>query len=401
METLGHIKSIRLFNIQSWGDSKDTKLNLSQDKVNVIVARNETGKSVLFKVFRQMCFPNFFGRTGRKDLIKRGKDEGMALITLATGETIVFEIHKTYQLYRLFNCDNEEVEVWRDDTLPKVLEEKLGWYVDREFNILLNVIDLEMPAPFIESSLKFNARVLKFVVQNEEMENSIVSYRQWLLELKELEKEQIRQLELLKARQGVFVKVDTDVLKSNINVQKKLISMLEFVEPLKDALELLDEVHNTEPKELEFKNHDEIEETFKAWEEIGNLLAVIEEIPTEPKTELNESAIVEVEELLETQHEFTKLGWLIKEVVDNIKPKDFRIVDEEEVKTVIKNSDIMYSLMKSVEETHLTASKLASSKFYANKAYQDLKELEQELGVCPMCGCEFEKEGGHVHAHEQ
>ena len=61
------IKQMHLKNIQSW---KDETVNFSQD-LNVITARSERGKTVLFKVFYQMVFPNKYKFSGKNSLIRR------------------------------------------------------------------------------------------------------------------------------------------------------------------------------------------------------------------------------------------------------------------------------------------------------------------------------------------
>lgn len=51
------IETIQLVNCQSWQNGSFT---LSRDKINVIIAKNDTGKSVLMKMLKVSVSPKFF-----------------------------------------------------------------------------------------------------------------------------------------------------------------------------------------------------------------------------------------------------------------------------------------------------------------------------------------------------
>ena len=140
-----------MVNIQSWNGN--TKImEFSEDRLNVIIGKNETGKSVLFKVFRQMCFPTFFGRTGRKDLITTGKEVGSLGLILSNGTAITFIIHKSFQIYKMKTKDDTDYRVWKQDSLPEEIRLELGWYIDEENKILLNIVDNEQGLAFVDTT---------------------------------------------------------------------------------------------------------------------------------------------------------------------------------------------------------------------------------------------------------
>ena len=63
---MAKLKRYKLINIQSWHENSDW-VELDDTLMNIIIGRNETGKSVLYKVLAQMFIPSQFG-SSRRDI---------------------------------------------------------------------------------------------------------------------------------------------------------------------------------------------------------------------------------------------------------------------------------------------------------------------------------------------
>lgn len=158
------IKSIQLLNFQSWSNDSPS-INLDTDVTNIIEGPNETGKSVLFKVMYNMIFPGYWSST---ELIRRGFTTGIMLLTLADESLLAYTLEGSH--YTLILQEGERETTWTDyKMVPKEIVSKLGLIVDYSSKIILNIIDKDVPLPFIKTSPVFNASLLKSIVEPIEM----------------------------------------------------------------------------------------------------------------------------------------------------------------------------------------------------------------------------------------
>lgn len=159
-----YIKSYRLLNFQSWDDSSPD-INLETDMVNIIEGANETGKSVLYKVLYNFCFPGYWTPT---ELIRRGCDVGVMLLELQDGAAIIYILKPNEYTYVLVESDDTK-KVWTNQGCPDEIIQRLGLILDNETQVILNVIDSDIALPFIKTTPKFNASLIRAIVEPESM----------------------------------------------------------------------------------------------------------------------------------------------------------------------------------------------------------------------------------------
>lgn len=350
----GHLKSIELINIQSWGDNPKIKIDFDSDKLNVIKGRNETGKSVMFKVFRQMCFSNFLGKNGRRTLISRGKDRGLAIISLADGTVIRFEIYPTYQIYRMSELDKDEVS-WKQETLPEEIRSKLGWYVDVENNILLNLIDTEMSMPLVSSSANFNANVLKFIVEDADLERSILNYTDWLGRIENILSIEEDTINTYQIKNSTLRYVDVDKMEDKLRRCKEIEVSLEGLEKINNELHNMNTV---------------IRPTFNYCEEerVESILSIVSLLDTVDK-ELNN-------------------------VLNMEKPK-VKVIEEDKIENIIKVREDAALVMNYLTFIFNHTNKLEREVDKVNTLTKNVAELEEVLGICYTCGKPFKEDKCH------
>lgn len=411
----GKIQKVRLKNIQSW---KDGEMVFSEDRMNVLKARNESGKTVLFKVFRQMCFPNFWGRTGRAKLIRRGCDKGVLEIDLASGTRVIFEMYKTFQIYILHK--DGEILTWKQNSLPEEIKKELGWYVDEKNQILLNILDLEVPLPFILSDEKFNAQVLGFAVNVQELEDILENAKY----LKEILQRAIKQGEAdekgLRSFFSDLQYIDTE------RKERRLDRMREVREEVKDVRELYSSLlylarlnrpedfgkdmyrisglkrkavgmfdlrsnlnylnKFEEPKDIEL-DLTEVRRLKRVVDELGSLLRVKREVislgePEEVEVDRDMiyglySGLVRVGEVRNGLADILKLGGAPSLEVDK------RV---HELKSEVKELAEVFTEIKYLTEVVIKGSSVWVE---LSRLKIEKERLEKELGVCPLCGSEF------------
>lgn len=173
-----HWIAYKLTNCQSWSD-KSPVVKLSKDKVNVIHGRNETGKSVLFKMIKSACFPNY--SYNPEDLIRWGADYAQVQwlisnpeISNKTIQVVYFIIRKKSFIYRVIIDD--KIQEWsfawndRDAAMPEEVADLLGLILDRKSHTVINVIE-KAEQPFINTQdSETDARILASILYDSKME---------------------------------------------------------------------------------------------------------------------------------------------------------------------------------------------------------------------------------------
>ena len=166
------LKSFRLLNIQSWGDDSEI-VEFDSELLNVIIGRNETGKSVLFKVLAQMFNPDMYGMDAH-DLVRDGASEGMALFTLTSGESVIYRINTNNRYVYYFLDKQGKLDKSRSFSgpgAPSWLTEVFGWLVDYREGVILNLLHKDgSNLPFITTSKRFNAAYLRFITSNPQLD---------------------------------------------------------------------------------------------------------------------------------------------------------------------------------------------------------------------------------------
>lgn len=341
------ISILRLINIQSY---EDVTFRLS-DGVNVLTAPNETGKSVMFKVFRQMCNGNWYGRGTNKSLIRRGASKGTALLVVPYENglhKIVFEVYPTYQIYRLFDGDTP-VCSWQQDSLPDDIAEILGWYYDRDSKILLNLCDQELDMPFVNSNESFNYEALRFVLLDPELERARFNIGEWLYQLSE-------KIDIVATRKTAFeslikgqTRVDTVALENSIKKREKLVGIADVACEL---VALLDSCCELEKPSFNTIDTESVDASMDAITGLRDLGLVLQQAITEKKPEFNK-------------------------------------IDGERVEGGIQKCKALQALRSSLVCVLNDMDKYKALKMKVKNAKECIQRFEEEHEFCPLCGSRF------------
>ena len=225
-----------LKDIQSW-DEKSGTIPLSSDRMNVIIAPSETGKSVVVKILKELCFAGNWGYTWNS-FIRRGKSCGTAAFLMEDGSAFIYTIWRDKVRYIIMD-KNPEVppKVWEftdpnHTEIPEEVANHLGLIVDRIGKTVINVLDKDMQTPLVTASPELNARITATITAVPEMEKRREILQEWKTQLSDAFKVVDRRLAAARTKYNNAPEVD--ILSHQIKLDRAE-KILHFVEQL-DAL---------------------------------------------------------------------------------------------------------------------------------------------------------------------
>ena len=414
------IKGYKLYNIQSW-DDKSSVVNLSENTMNCIIAPSETGKSVIIKMLKEMCFPGNWGYT-RESLLRRGADYGYAMFFLEDDTVVTFRIDKSNYSYMVFYKGNQEdYKCWSykpndNPVIPDEVATLMGLVIDKSAKTVINVLDKTMPVPFVTASPELNARLMSTVTNVPELDARRRVLEEWDSQLKmsfscckrifKIKKDDYEKAPVIDVFQWRQKKYLLETLRTLAKPCQELFSIshdmqcLVKPEPVQftdldtcfillkelEQLTIADNVLNSlkkpeECKELNTNLFDELVDISKCVDSLVNTIDAIEHLvkPVEVQSvELDKEFIV-----LNKLFDLLKLGLGIKTVIKS-KPEcieDISINDK--VFEVLALLEQLMNISNTISEL---AGAISETKTSIIIIEESIKSIETELKVCPLCG---------------
>ena len=382
------LSEIVLINIQTW---KKLSLKLHAG-INVLSGMSNHGKSVLFKCYRALIFPTFYAHDDISRLIRYDKSTGEFHLIKDDGHALKV----TY-----YNNNTQVISLYKDD---KLLESSVmvptqnmiklfNLYHDKDERIIYNLLDQNMPIPFVTSNLRYNKRATDFILKDESLEQLIVTSEMNKKAINDLIKTNKANLDKRKASLDRLPNLDLEALeltKESLLESEKIYNDIINVGTL---IEKLNENLLDEPEPVQ--NMNEIDNLISEYKHIDNIIKLLTElsklenkyknyniktIETEIKNLSIINSIIESQKSLLSINDLDKPKEVNEEEVDNLL-KEVRYIDE-----INNNIKSLYELLLSNESTKLTY----------NNILKEISSIEEELEICPLCGNEFTKNGcGH------
>lgn len=229
------ISKIRFINCQSF---KDVTYDLATDKLNLIVADNDTGKSILFKVLKLAGCPKYYDRDDRKDLIRRGCQFANVIFWFTDSSLAVMRIYADKTIYGYLPTEDSEFEPSLEPPAEMIMH--LGLLTDSDSRFIANIIDADQDLLLVNSNLAYNYNLIKMIVVNDDLDE--LAEKVDLL-LKEYQGYLVRASDYqgyLEHQLGVIEFVDTDKLQEknaiadcSFNVINKLIDVYDELDVIK------------------------------------------------------------------------------------------------------------------------------------------------------------------------
>lgn len=140
------ISSIRLINCQSWEDST---IHLSGERLNVIEAKNNVGKSVLMKMLKISVSPKFFKANKRKKLIRWGATDAKAVYHFTDGAAAIVSVQPTRVIYFFKDVDEDKFTAHLEP--PVEMLQELGVLMNNDKTFIANILDTDQALLLVDS----------------------------------------------------------------------------------------------------------------------------------------------------------------------------------------------------------------------------------------------------------
>lgn len=215
------LKQIRLINCQS---HKDTLIELSNG-LNVIVAENSTGKSVLFKVLKVVCVPDFYTRRARAKIVRHGAEEAEAQFLFTDGSFARVRITKGSVIYQTKQADDDSFESHVEP--PAWLIFNLSLLVDAKEKFIANLLDMSQNLLLVNSSSKANSNLMKILTSDEQLDRIIVLTGEKEQEFKKTLAVAEQKLVQVKTLKSIHKYVNIHELDEQISIFSSLLSVTE------------------------------------------------------------------------------------------------------------------------------------------------------------------------------
>lgn len=350
------IKAIRLINVQSF---KDITLRFNTG-VNVLEAPNETGKSIIFKVFRRMCDINWYGRREKKALIRRGCEKGLVTIVVDNGDGVAYNVQfvmfKTYQTYKLLK-GKELIGSWKQDTIPDEVKSVLGWYYDEDSMRLINLLDQELDMPFVNNNNRSNYEIMKFITHDIDLDTARYNINQWIDDL---------------------TRMESDIETKEIRAEGELESL-----PKIDEFDILERIRIKE-------------QSLNVSSVYANMIKSLDNCCSVHKPIFNEIDSNLLDTSIDCSVKLYQIGKTLQDVIMLKKPC-MRTIDSIQVETLIE----LCKLYNNMRCSLININKFLSSKNNVEMKIKNVKEhiedFEIEHKFCPLCGSKFNNKEKEEH----
>ena len=380
------VDSFILINFQTW-DSSQQVIKLEGDIINNIQGSNESGKSVLFKVLYEMYFPGYHGAL---DIIRDGCDAGILFILMTDGTQIVWECYRNLRKFYL-QYPGAEIIQWTQNEVPQEITTALGLIVNPDHNIILNVIDKDTPMPFIKSSPKYNAALLKSVVEPDIIKRLYENCQNAIVEIATAKAKFDRAASIAYAKYSALEYVNIYQLQAK---QKKVKALLEITSPVIQTYNSLSDLRSVlmnQPRPA--VNYCEQADPYIVLaDKIMDFRSSVSKLRRYELDKPNDS-LVDPEPLQGTINALSAL-----EVMQSTFSKHAKVLVDQPVSVVMPvdmswqltfMDSLMTSLvkLKGLRKAAILAEQRASQ---VDKAFALYKDAERTLGACPTCGRKFD-----------
>lgn len=374
-----YLKSYQLLNFQSW-DHTTKPINLESDVVNIIEGDNETGKSVLYKVFYNFAFPGYYTAS---ELLRRGCTRGVMLLFMASGSIILYQLEEKHHAYVLTDSEGKET-VWQDVPCPKEIIDELGLILDYDSKIILNIIDKDVTLPFVKTSAKLNGSLIRTINEPPDITAFFEDLAELTTKVEQARMHFSSKTCEAKAAADVLQYTDVDTLKQN---KERIDILTDIVLKYNDLDKSMLELANVFTREPQPKTDPHYCESYLVvYEQLLSCKTVIQQLKS-----IKESQLVAIEDPSYLSHLFDVID-KCSICASNLKSLKLLLntaptaISKPDCENILIAMEYLSSVSDSIRQTAQTLSEFnIKNKEYA-KVGEEVMKLRDEIGICPTCG---------------
>lgn len=250
---MAKILEFKFVNCQSWKSPKIIKFT---GGLNVILAENGTGKSVIFKALRFLLTPYLFDKDDRTDFITYNTEFAEFTVLFDTNEIVIMRIFPKQILYfYASDLNNPKFKQTVDMPCEEVFRAMMA-IIEPETGYMMNIIDSDRSLFLIDSNDTTNVNSLRYIIEHAGVKK-LLSFIEDRLPLLEQSQEQVYSKKLDWESQ-LHQLGTTNIIELEQNVNEAELFM-ELFEVLGDVWQTLEDIIIPEH---EFKEYEEAVETL-------------------------------------------------------------------------------------------------------------------------------------------
>ena len=432
------VKYIVMKNIQGF---EDVVYELPQSGMVRLAADSEVGKSIVLKALNCFVLGHIKRKDIRESLVRDSTNQSLIGLTLYNGVNMYLVVTPTQSMYGL-KMPTEDLKVFPADTVPQEILDELGFYVNLEHDICLNVRENE-PLALVHTDDRTNSALFNCVLENPALEKGIYNLEQSLVTLNakksylDLQKQKclsaleavstyndnIDELNRLSGQLDTYLSNLTDLHKLN-NALKESLNLITSIKLISNSL-----INTAYVSELVYKLT--LLKTINSNTNIDELIY----ISNSSINNINEGKINRLINLFNSFNGYKVNIVAFHSIFSSLKEgkhafKDYHITKNNittlhQLKTIVQDiNDVqgLHSYLLEMQSTNINKEQIAlliqkynqlmairdklntmklkdlSSNYSTYLLYcKDVTKLKAECGVCPLCGQTFK--GGAIHEH--
>lgn len=243
------IAKVRLVNCQSW---EDTTIELSPG-VNVLIASNSTGKSVFFKILKEIVSPGNLDREEREDLIREGKEYAEAYYLFDDESLAMIRIFPQRTLY-YYTPNVETTEVTQMENKPHgAILRKLSAIVEPETGFVANILDDPANLLLVNSNPKATSSLIKILAKDARMDRLIETFKNKVIEYETIQNDVTIIKNSLERKLNKLQYIDIDTLEKNIALSEVMLDCTDTLVRLEKSVSRLEPLVKEYQPYTEFK----------------------------------------------------------------------------------------------------------------------------------------------------
>lgn len=216
-----YLAAVQLLNCQS---HENTVYEFAADKINIIKAPNNTGKSVLFKMLAITVDPKSIPVEKRKQLISYGAQSARVGYIFSDDTMGYCEVWPSQVIYYWKDAGEEQFVASYEP--PDELLWRLSVLADPKEHSIANLIDNDQNLLLVDSDEKSNHKLLKIVTENERLNSLKEIIDKKYADYTHCSSDLNSKLRLIECQMESLSKIDVNQLKQKIRESEALNDVL-------------------------------------------------------------------------------------------------------------------------------------------------------------------------------
>ena len=326
-----------------------------------------------------MCFPGYWDAN---ELIRRGYDTACLFFELSNGCQIGYELDRSHHVYYL--QENDNIEQWTDCDIPDRIVEMLGLILDTESQVILNVIDKDVPLPFIKTSPKFNASLIRAVVEPAKITDFFARTNEHLKEVDAARTIFKSRMNAAHEAASVLEFKNVDTLRIDKRHVDNLITLVDVVVTLQQAVDNVKELVCSPPTEvLEPRYAAQLINLLDTVIDCNRQVGRIVDVKRNKPLKVASPDVVKSQLSLLDSLENTTLSMSVVAQTQQSCPTE---VNLPEVYPSLELLNYIAEVVDVLQKISSAGSEVHSKEREMNALSIELEKIKSEVGVCPTCG---------------